>query len=68
MADCIRQVVTEDGVRVAVGDPVYNYYDMVPAGRIVSIGADGWFHTDRSDFLDGSRCCSMAFAARKGWT
>ena len=68
MADCVRQVLTEDGVRVAVGDPVYNYYDMVPAGAIVSIRDDGWFTTANGDHLDGSRCCSMAFAAGRGWT
>ena len=61
-------VVTEDGVTVGIGDAVYNYYDMVPAGHIVRIKDDGWFHTDRADFLDGSRCCSMAFAAGRGWT
>jgi hypothetical protein len=61
---------TEDGVEVAMGDRVYNYYDRKP-GVITSHAHDGWFDVKHDDgtfaLLDGSRICSIAFAERKGW-
>ena len=50
--DCIRQVLTEDGARLAEGDRAFNYYDMA-WGTIGPIGTDGWF-TFTNDV--GARC------------
>ena len=63
-----------------VGAEAYNYYDMCPAtitrtatrsepdtsGRLP--GGRAWWVDTTAGCLDGSRMCSLAFAARKGWT
>jgi hypothetical protein len=63
--------VTEDGVKVAEGDLVYDYYSMeqVIIGEVAS--SDGWFTTLRADgsgirsqsgMLNGSRICTLSTA------
>jgi hypothetical protein len=65
-----RHVVLADGVRAEVGDEVFNYYDM-RKGTIKSFdtlsGRDLWFDLDNGDYVDGSRCCSIETAVKKGW-
>ena len=63
-------IKTEDGVRLSSGDRAFNYYDHKP-GRVGHVDTDGWFDFDHEDgtraLLDGSRICSVEFAAARGW-
>lgn len=61
----------ECGAIATAGDRVYNYYDMRPGVIEDEAGWDGWFRFRNDDgttsILDGSRCCSLAFASRRGF-
>lgn len=65
--------ITEDGVEVAEGDRVYNYYDMKPGviGR-PSGSTDGWFHFKPDNggqytILNGARICTIEYAKGRGF-
>lgn len=70
--DLTKEIVTEDGVTLHVGDHAYNYYDMEP-GVIVSGPDDtGWFDfkhdiSGRQTILNGQRICSDQFARGRGF-
>lgn len=73
-------VISEDNVKIGVGDLAYNYYDMQP-GRIErleekhQVGQEGddkhglWFEFRHDDgsvaLLNGQRICSMDYAVKR---
>jgi glyoxylase-like metal-dependent hydrolase (beta-lactamase superfamily II) len=63
-------IYTEDRKVLFTGDAAFDYYGMKP-GVIGKLDNNGWFDFDHDDgtktYLDGSRICSMEFAAKKGW-
>jgi hypothetical protein len=68
--------VTEDHVTVHEGDTVYDYYGMEVVIIGKPSGSDGWFdtlaadgsgHRSKSGMLNGSRICTMRYAARRGF-
>lgn len=69
----MKDITTEDGVKVGIGDRVYNYYDMKP-GVIegpIRYMPDAWFEVrddnGKASILNGQRICSIEYAKRKGW-
>lgn len=70
-------IKTEDGKRVAEGDVVYNYYDMVPCAIRSQPDDEGWFYVENlkgygdrgtsTYTLDGSRICTLDFAIQRGF-
>ena len=64
-------ITTEDGVDVAVGDRVYNYYDRKVGKIVTNPDNAGWFDVKHNDgttaYLNGERICSVEFAWNKGW-
>jgi hypothetical protein len=60
----------ELGERFQVGDEVFSHYTM-RAGIVGEVDSMGWFELryaeGGSDYLDGTRVCSLAHARRMGW-
>lgn len=61
---------SNDGVRFAPGDVLFNYYDM-KVGTVGPLDTADWFDFEQLDgtvkLLNGERVCSLGFAKSRGW-